>query len=54
MKRITCLVLLAILAGCANNPRPVVPSLEGKPRVPINTQVPSSPEAAPVIIEEGE
>jgi hypothetical protein len=31
--------LLAALAGCASNP-PVVPSLDGKPRVQINKQVP--------------
>lgn len=51
MKRIIVVFLLAALAGCASNPRPVVPSLEGKPRVPINQQVPPV-EASPVIIEE--
>jgi hypothetical protein len=36
MKRTLILALLTVLVGCASGPRPVVPSLEGKPRVQIN------------------
>jgi PBP1b-binding outer membrane lipoprotein LpoB len=44
----TFLILLIVaLAGCANN-KAVVPSLEGKPRVKINQQVPASTAQAPV------
>ncbi|WP_426197158.1 hypothetical protein [Massilia sp. DWR3-1-1] len=37
--------LFAALAGCASN-KAVLPTLEGKPRIPINKQVPASPVAA--------
>ncbi|HCP6903073.1 hypothetical protein [Shigella flexneri] len=54
MKRASVVLLFAAaLAGCATNARPpVVPSLEGKPRVQINKQVP--PQAAPSNQREGE
>ena len=54
MKRVSVVLLFAAaLAGCATNARPpVVPSLEGKPRVQINKQV--LPAAAPVNQREGE
>lgn len=52
MKRTLILALLTVLVGCASGPRPVVPSLEGKPRVQINASQPvvsaeSSPVTAP-------
>nr|QOQ33517.1 hypothetical protein [Pseudomonas syringae pv. actinidiae] len=41
MKRALSLLLLAsALAGCATTRPPVVPSLEGKPRVQINKEKP--------------
>ncbi|ERZ09692.1 conjugal transfer protein TraI [Pseudomonas aeruginosa] len=41
MKRALALLMLAaVLAGCASTRPPVVPSLEGKPRVPINKEKP--------------
>lgn len=52
MKKSFVTFLLAALAGCASNPHsPVVPSLDGKPRVQINKQVP--PAAATVNQPEG-
>lgn len=52
MKRAFVLLLLAAaLAGCASTRPPVVPSLEGKPRVPINKQQPTpiTPAAASTV-----
>lgn len=42
MKQVSAaFLLLAVLAGCATNAHPpVVPSLEGKPRIQVNKQVP--------------
>ena len=37
---ILILMLAAAIVGCAITRPPVVPSLEGKPRVPINKQSP--------------
>jgi type IV secretion system protein VirB7 len=34
--------LLAALAGCASS-KSVLPSLEGKPRIPVNKQIPAAP-----------
>jgi hypothetical protein len=43
MKKSFVTFLLAALAGCASNPNPpVLQSLDGKPRVQINKQVPPS------------
>lgn len=47
MKQAFLILLIAALAGCATN-KAVVPSLEGKPRVKINQQVPASTAPAPV------
>lgn len=53
MKRAFIVLMLAALAGCASNQRPpVVPSLEGKPRVQINQQAPA--ESATETEKEGE
>lgn len=53
MKRTLILALLSVLAGCASSPRPVVPSLEGKPRVQINTAQRAQVNASqPVILAE--
>lgn len=40
MKKVFAVFLLAVLAGCASNSA-VLPSLEGKPRIKINTAPPA-------------
>jgi len=44
------LLLVATLAGCATN-KAVLPSLEGKPRIQINKQMPA-PSASPASTSE--
>lgn len=48
MKKLLTVLLIAALAGCATN-KAALPSLEGKPRVKINTTASTVTLAAPVV-----
>ena len=50
MKRTLILALLTVLVGCASGPRPVVPSLEGKPRIQINAAQPAQVNASQPVV----